>query len=135
MRAHAVPNFGAHLIALLIALAHVPEAYAHASLLKAVPADGAVMPVPPATLTLTFNEPVSPLLMRLIGPDGEPIAPGAVVAENTTVTISALPSLRPGTHVLSWRVISADGHPVGGLAVVLDWRAKPRGGGRKSCQP
>jgi copper transport protein len=114
MSARAVPNFGAHLIALLIALAHVPEAYAHASLLKAVPADGAVMPVPPATLTLTFNEPVSPLLMRLIGPDGEPIAPGAVVAENATVTISALPSLRQGTHVLSWRVISADGHPVSG---------------------
>src|SRR5262249_6059992 len=38
----------------------------------------------------------------------------AVTAEDTTVTISAPPALRRGTHVLSWRVISADGHPVGG---------------------
>ena len=67
---------------------------------------------PPATLKLTFNEPVSPLVFRLIGPGGEVINPG-VAAENATVTLTP-PRLRQGTHVLSWRVISADGHPVGG---------------------
>src|SRR5262245_64599869 len=72
---NACGSFGAALIALLIALAPASEACAHASLVKAVPADGAVMPLPPATLTLTFNEPVSPLVVRLIGPDGAPIAP------------------------------------------------------------
>ncbi|MBV8419236.1 MAG: CopD family protein [Hyphomicrobiales bacterium] len=107
-------RFGAPLIALLIALAPASEACAHASLVKAVPADGAVMPLPPAALTLTFNEPVSPLVVRLIGPDGAPLVPIAVTAQDTTVTISAPPALRRGTHVLSWRVISADGHPVGG---------------------
>ena len=69
-------------IALLIALALAGEAYAHASLVKASPADGAVVPVAPAVLSLTFNEPVSPLVIRLIGPDGASIEPGAVVAEN-----------------------------------------------------
>ena len=102
------------MIALLIALAPASKACAHASLVKAVPADGAVMPLPPAALTLTFNEPVSPLVVRLIGPDGAPLVPIAVTAQDTTVTISAPPVLRRGTHVLSWRVISADGHPVGG---------------------
>jgi copper transport protein len=111
---NACGSFGAPLIALLIALAPASEACAHASLVKAAPADGAVMPLPPATLTLTFNEPVSPLIVRLIGPDGAPLAPIAVTAQDTTVTISAPPGLRRGTHVLSWRVISADGHPVGG---------------------
>ena len=111
---NACGSFGAPLIALLIALAPASEASAHASLVKAAPADGAVMPLPPATLTLTFNEPVSPLVVRLIGPDGAPLAPIAVTAQDTTVTISAPPALRRGTHVLSWRVISADGHPVGG---------------------
>ena len=53
-------------IALLIALALAGEAYAHASLVKAAPADGAVVPVAPAVLSLTFNEPVSPLVIRLI---------------------------------------------------------------------
>ena len=111
---NACGSFGAPLIALLIALAPASEACAHASLVKAAPADGAVMPVPPATLTLTFNEPVSPLVVRLIGPDGAALAPIAVTAQDTTITISAPPALRRGTHVLSWRVISADGHPVGG---------------------
>src|SRR5215470_13372408 len=114
MNARGVASLGARLIALVIALAPANEACAHASLVKAVPADGAVMPLPPATLTLTFNEPVSPLVVRLIGPDGAPIAPTAVTAEDTTITISAPPALRRGTHVLSWRVISADGHPVSG---------------------
>jgi copper transport protein len=111
---NACGSFGAPLIALLIALAPASEACAHASLVKAAPADGAVMPLPPAALTLTFNEPVSPLVVRLIGPAGAPLAPIAVTAQDTTVTISAPPNLRRGTHVLSWRVISADGHPVGG---------------------
>src|SRR5438445_98709 len=111
---NACGSFGAPLIALLIALAPASEACAHASLVKAAPADGAVMPVPPATLTLTFNEPVSPLVVRLTGPDGAELAPIAVTAQATTITISAPPALRRGTHVLSWRVISADGHPVGG---------------------
>src|SRR5215472_16866678 len=114
MNACGAAGLVARLIALLIALAHASEACAHASLIKAVPADGAVMPLPPATLTLTFNEPVSPLVVRLIGRDGAPIAPTAVTAEDATITISAPPALRRGTHVLSWRVISADGHPVVG---------------------
>src|SRR3954471_16260708 len=100
-------------IALLIALA-LGEAYAHASLVKASPADGAVVPVAPAVLSLTFNEPVSPLVIRLIGPDGASIEPGAVVGENNAVTVTAAAPLQRGTHVLSWRVISSDGHPVGG---------------------
>src|SRR6476659_512777 len=101
-------------IALLIALALAGEAYAHASLVKASPADGAVVPVAPAVLSLTFNEPISPLVIRLIGPDGASIEPDAVVAENNTVTVTAPAPLQRGTHVLSWRVISSDGHPVGG---------------------
>src|SRR5262249_13266301 len=114
MNACGVASLGARLIALLIALALASEACAHASLVKAVPADGAGVPLPPATVTLSLHEPGSPPVRRLIGPDGAPIAPTAVTAEDTTVTISAPPALRRGTHVLSWRVISADGHPVGG---------------------
>ena len=100
------------LIALLLALAQSAPAFAHASLVRAEPADGAVLAQPPATLRLTFNEPVSPLVIRLIGPGGEVISP-AVAAENNTVTLTP-PRLRQGSYVLSWRVISADGHPVGG---------------------
>jgi len=53
--------------------------------------------------------------MRLIAPDGT-ASTVVATAENTTVTIKP-PALRRGTHVLSWRVVSADGHPVGGSIV------------------
>jgi copper transport protein len=70
----------------------------------------------PSALTLTFNEPITPLFIRLVGPDGKAIPVGDVVAENATVRIPA-PPLERGSYVLSWRVISADGHPVGGSVV------------------
>jgi copper transport protein len=76
------------------------------------PPDGATLTDPPAALKLNFNEPVSPLVVRLVGPAGEAVT-AAVKAENSTLTILP-PPLGRGTHVLSWRVISADGHPVGG---------------------
>src|SRR6266508_3934041 len=107
----------AFLLSLLILLASGAQAWAHASLVKAEPADGAVLAQEPAALKLTFNEPVSPLVMRLIGPAGELIALADVAAENTTVTIAAPPALRRGSHALSWRVISADGHPVAGSLI------------------
>jgi copper transport protein len=104
-------------LVLLALLAPHRQACAHASLVKAEPADGAVVAQAPPVLKLTFNEPVAPLVMRLIGPGGEPIALGDAVAENTTVTIATPPALQRGTHVLSWRVISADGHPVAGALI------------------
>jgi copper transport protein len=100
------------LIALLLALAQSSPALAHASLIRAEPGDGAMLAQAPATLRLTFNEPVSPLVMRLVAPSGEVISP-QIAAENATVTLTP-PQLSRGSYVLSWRVISADGHPVGG---------------------
>src|SRR5262245_23211752 len=103
------------LIVLLAGLAHSSGAFAHASLVRAEPPDGAMLVEPPAVLRLTFNEPVSPLVMRLIAASGEVITP-AVAGENSVVTVTPQ-RLRQGTHVLSWRVVSADGHPVGGSLI------------------
>jgi copper transport protein len=100
----------------MLLLALTARAGAHASLVKAEPPDGGVVREAPAALTLTFNEPVSPLVMRLVGPAGGPVALGEVAARNAVISIAA-PGLQRGTHVLSWRVISADGHPVGGSVI------------------
>jgi copper transport protein len=104
-------------LALLVVLAFARQAGAHASLIKSEPADGAVVAQAPVTLRLTFNEPVAPLVLRLIGPGSESIALGEAVAEDKTITIAAARALQRGTHVLSWRVVSADGHPVAGSLI------------------
>jgi copper transport protein len=98
--------------ALFVVLVAPTSAFAHASLVRAEPADGAMLAEAPKVLTLTFNEPVSVLVMRIVAPAGEVVA-AAATAENNIVTVT-LPHLRQGSHVLSWRVVSADGHPVGG---------------------
>src|SRR5258708_29511362 len=95
--------FGWALLAVLLAsLAPPPRAFAHASVLGSGPGDGVTVADSPAVLKLTFNEPVSPLVVRLIGPTGEAVTP-VVKAENSTLTIVP-PPLKRGTHVLSWRV-------------------------------
>jgi copper transport protein len=103
------------LVVLLAGLALAPPAWSHASLLRAEPADGAMLADPPATLKLTFNEPVSPLVLRLTGPGGEMLTP-SVSGGSSTVTVTP-PPMRRGTYVLGWRVASADGHPIGGAVV------------------
>ncbi|OYX03445.1 MAG: copper resistance protein CopC [Bosea sp. 32-68-6] len=103
------------LIALLFAAyAASGSALAHAALNGAAPADGSVLPAAPTEMILTFSEPVSPLTLRLIAPDGTATPLDQVQLRDRTLVIAAPAGLSPGTQVLSWRVVSADGHPVGG---------------------
>lgn len=108
-------RLGLALIALFIGFGPARPAFAHASLLSALPADGVTIYQPAKTFRLEFNEPVSPLVFRLIAPDGRITALTDVEAANRFVTIAAPVMPQQGTYVLSWRVISADGHPVGGV--------------------
>jgi len=103
------------LIVLMIVVMPARPAQAHASLLSATPAEGVTIFEPPKSITLNFNEPVSPLAMRLVRPNGKAEVLSAVRAENSTVVITAPQMQEQGSYVLSWRVISADGHPVGGV--------------------
>lgn len=93
------------------------EAVAHAALTGTVPADGDVVQTAPRTLSISFSEPVSPLVLRLISPDGSATDLTDYVLRDQTVEITAPGDLGNGTHVLSWRVVSSDGHPVGGSVV------------------
>ncbi|MER8367924.1 copper resistance CopC/CopD family protein [Mesorhizobium sp. M0306] len=101
-------------IVLLAVIAMPGPAFAHAALIKAEPADGAVLAQSPSQMSLTFSEPVSPLVLTLVRPDGTSIPLTSFRLSGQTVEIDNPQALKSGTHVLSWRVISADGHPVGG---------------------
>jgi copper transport protein len=68
---------------------------------------------PPGQVTLDFNEGVSPLVLRWIGPDGS-VTEVEGETLNARLTITPPPGIGAGTHLLSWRVVSSDGHPVGG---------------------
>ena len=102
------------LVVILAALANASEANAHASLIRSEPADRAVVAQPPPQLTLTFNEPVSPVALRLVRPSGEVIELNDIALRGATFAVALPAGLSRGTHLLSWRVISADSHPVFG---------------------
>ncbi|PAP93550.1 copper resistance CopC/CopD family protein [Mesorhizobium wenxiniae] len=101
-------------IVLFAAIAAPGQAFAHAALVTTEPTDGAVLAQSPAQFSLTFSEPVSPLVLALVRPDGTPVPLTSFRLNAQTVNIDNPHRLGSGTHVLSWRVISADGHPVGG---------------------
>ncbi|QGN49702.1 copper resistance protein CopC [Micromonospora sp. WMMD558] len=106
---------GALLCGLLLALGPAAPAHAHATLLGTDPADGAVLPSTPATVTLTFNEPVQVRAgaVRLLDATGAE-QPAAVRTVDTRVVLDVPPGLSDGSYVVTWRVISADSHPVAG---------------------
>ncbi|MDN5928175.1 MAG: copper resistance CopC/CopD family protein [Hyphomicrobiales bacterium] len=102
---------------ILLTFCIVGQAFAHAALVASDPADGTVLANAPAELSLTFDEPVSPLILKLIEPDGSGVSLGNPKLDGNRLVLAAPSSLGTGSYVLSWRVISEDGHPVGGAVV------------------
>lgn len=109
-----VAGLVALLCALSLALAASPAA-AHASLVSTDPAEGAVLRQAPDAVTFTFDERVSLTDDGVLVFDarGEPIEANASAVDE--VVTADLPSeLDDGTYVVTYRVISADGHPIAG---------------------
>jgi len=105
------------IVVLALLLAGTAGARAHASLASTEPADGAVVATAPSGIALTFSEIVSPLVMRLVTPDGASRDLSDVAYSGNTLRVALPAGLADGTHVFSWRVVSEDGHPVGGSLI------------------
>ena len=105
-------------VTVLAILVPARAASAHAELVSSQPGDGAVVTQAPATLTLTFSESVETVLgaVRLFDSQGQPVAIGAPrhpAGHDDQVQV-ATSGLGQGTYLVSWRVTSADSHPVQG---------------------
>ncbi len=115
------------IVAVALWLALTSAAFAHASLIAAAPAQDAVLGAAPAAFTLTFSEPVSPLALSLVSPDGAVTPLTRFDLADGAVQIAAPKGLGQGTFVLSYRVISTDGHPVAG-SIIFSIGAPSAGG-------
>ncbi|KKB08001.1 copper resistance CopC/CopD family protein [Devosia chinhatensis] len=112
-----VARLVAPLFALAFMLAGAVPVLAHAQMLSSVPAANAMLAQAPAEVSLVFNEPVSPLVITLIGPGGDSLDLTATTMGGETVVVPLPAEVDEGTHVLSWRVVSVDAHPVAGSVV------------------
>lgn len=86
----------------------------HARLTSSVPADGSSVDAV-TEVRLTFSEEVNPsfVAVTVTGPEGDE-AEGGPQVDGRQVTQRLSPDLSAGEHVATFRVVSADGHPVSG---------------------
>lgn len=101
-------------VPILAGITAASSAAAHSELRSSVPSTGAELDCVPAHIELRFNEGVQLTALRLHRVDGAEIElPRRSIREATLETIN-LPPLEPGEFRAEWRVISPDGHDVGG---------------------
>jgi copper transport protein len=107
------------LLAAAALLLSAGPAAAHAYLLSVDPPDRAVLAESPDEIRLTFSEPVSADLggVQVLDAEGGRVEDGVARVEGAVVTVGVQPDLPDGTYVVSFRVVSADGHPVRGGSV------------------
>ncbi|NUR58262.1 MAG: copper resistance protein CopC [Catenulispora sp.] len=119
----------------LWAVAAAPAASAHATLVSTDPTDGALLATAPARVTVTFSEAVELQLgaLRVFAPDGTQVEVGSAEhldGKPDTASVALKGDLKNGTYVVSWRVISADSHPVrGGWTFSVGTKSAPNSGG------
>ena len=101
------------LLILLCTIATHAEAHAH--LVSSQPAEGALVAVPPAAVTLVFSESakVTALSIQTAGEKAAKKLSVAVAEDSASHTI-ALPALAAGDYTLTWHALSDDGHVTSG---------------------
>ena len=105
-------------VVIAVSIAGTGVAFAHASLVSTNPLDGRSVPAAPEEASVTFSEPVSIDLggLAIRDSDGDRVDEGisSVDAAGSTVSVGLPGDLGNGTYVATYRVLSADGHPVSG---------------------
>jgi methionine-rich copper-binding protein CopC len=89
----------------------------HSLLLESTPAAGSTVAAAPPTLSLRFNNRVEKALsrLRLLDARGETLGLAVPASDGPADRLSVpLPALAPGAYRVEWRVLSTDGHVVGG---------------------
>lgn len=103
------------LLGLVLLVSVSGPASAHAALVGSDPADGSTLSAAPPSITFTFNENVAePAYVAIAAPDGSQVAISDIDAVDDTVTATVADVDQRGTYSASYRVVSADGHPVTG---------------------
>ena len=104
-------------LAMTIVVLLAAPASAHAVLVQTTPSQGAVLTTPPRVVSLRFDEQVTyaPAAVRVYNQQGSRQDTGSITTPSPDVVRVGLPPrLRDGAYVVTWRVISADTHPVEG---------------------
>jgi copper transport protein len=93
------------------------SALLHATLLRSTPAANSRVAQPPDTIRLVFSEPVVPSLSQISLIDSGGNARQLELTgdpRNVRILIGRVGAIQRGRYKVSWRILSADGHPIVG---------------------
>ncbi|MCK1384636.1 CopD family protein [Bradyrhizobium sp. 21] len=107
----------AALATLLLVVGFATGASAHAALVAVEPASGSILASAPKAVELRFNEAVTPGAIQLIDGTGRARDDVHISASGETISVAMPPDLPQGTAIVSYHVISQDGHPVAGSVI------------------
>jgi copper transport protein len=108
-------TIGSSFVTLWLCLGWPALAAAHAVLLGSSPEPKASVDAAPSEIVLEFNENVGPVFLKVLDHTGQEVGgPGEIVLDGNKLRLPLSTPLDDGTYIVTYRVISADTHPVGG---------------------
>jgi methionine-rich copper-binding protein CopC len=97
----------------LLLLVSPAPAYAHADLMRSIPANGSVVAKAPSAIRLTFSEPVILDSSSLLDAGGHTV-PSRATLNGAVLTVTPESRLVPGITVVTFGITSDDGHQIEG---------------------
>ena len=113
----------AWLLALTLLVLSGAPAFAHAYLVESRPGDGDLLKQQPKQIELLFNEPVEIIAISHVDPQGAVALLPSNTEKMAHQRIDVPSNIAQGSHLVSWRVISQDGHTISGSLVFSVGRA------------
>lgn len=104
-------------VALTCGLLTASAASGHATVLETTPANGSTLERAPERVELTFNEAVESRFgaLQVVDAQGERVDDETIVRpSDERIAIGLRPGLPDGSYAATYRVVSADGHPISG---------------------
>ena len=100
-----------------LGLASAPPALAHAMVMGSDPADGSRLKSVPSSVSVMFDESVTldnVGYLRVVDEVGRRVDTGSSRAAGAMISVALKSGLGDGSYLASFRIVSADGHPVVG---------------------
>jgi methionine-rich copper-binding protein CopC len=102
----------------VLSLAMAGTAFAHPHIVRATPAAGGTVAMPPNEVTIRFNEKLEPAFSSFVVRDAEgkqvDKGDGALDKKDHQLLRASLPPLSPGVYKVEWRAVGTDTHKVNG---------------------
>ncbi|MGG4216788.1 copper resistance protein CopC [Paenibacillus jamilae] len=108
------------LLCLPLLLLFPHSSWAHAFVVESSPTENQVLDKSPSQVTITFNEDLQSAFMSIKVTDetGKRVDTGKAQLNpehSSTMEIQLIPGMKNGIYTITWRALSADGHPVNGV--------------------